>query len=342
MNQYEADISQIIKEMFPKEKSLNVPELLRTLYDGSVQMQNNPYVIANVSAGILKDSGIAPTPDNVQTVLRNAPIQMVWELMNILYGTSIYIKDSELINAMLRTDIDALMGDVRLPFPICEFVFPEHHPLGIDDYDISGCLLIDLDTAPIKLLMEQYPGKWEIQTPPEVKKVFFTRLLRKGKSDVAGISWLQFDPAQSLDILPVKVPLRQEDSRAIHILCKLCFGLCLYCQTAEGQKSLEKFELPNRACRKGSGPTEMRAYKDRKHYVMRDLITHKFRESSIVGIGTHASPKTHWRKLHLRTLRHERYNRNPDGSIRAVWIRAALINPSFEIAHGERVLSETR
>jgi len=141
--------------------------------------------------------------------------------------------------------------------------------------------------------------------------------------------------------VPSVVPVRDSDSKACHTLCKLCFGLCLYCQTAEGQKSLEKFELSCRANRKGSGPTEMRAYKNRGHYLMRDLITHTFREPGPDRGGSHASPRMHWRKLHLRTLRHERYGRNQDGSFRAVWVRPTLVNPAaMDSAHGERSMSQ--
>jgi hypothetical protein len=180
MNHYEADVSILIKEMFPKEKTLNVSELLFTMHSGWDKMQTDSGLITSIGMDILKDSGVVPTADNIWAVLKNAPVQMFWELMSVLYGTSIYVKDINLIDAMLNTDIEALMGDVRLPFPVCEFVFPEHISLGISDYDISGCLICDVDTAPINLLMQQAKFKWEIGYPDEVKKLFFHPSTEKG------------------------------------------------------------------------------------------------------------------------------------------------------------------
>jgi hypothetical protein len=38
-----------------------------------------------------------------------------------------------------------------------------------------------------------------------------------------------------------------------------------------------------------------------------------------------ASPKAHWRSCHFRALRDERYARNPDGTVRIVFVRDAIV-----------------
>jgi hypothetical protein len=335
MNHYDSEISLIIKSMFPRGTDFNVPALLDVIRDFSRREWDDSDAITAVKNGILKETGTTPTPEHIENILRNIPVQLMWELMNILYGVTIYVNTETLLEAVMRTNIEALMGDVRLPFPVCEFVFPEHFDIG-NGYQASGCLLADVKTAPVETLLKRSKYPWNVVTPLEVTNVFFSRLIRNNFGDTGGVSWLQFNANEPLDSVPKKVPVNKEDQIAVRTMCRLCYGLCLYCQTAEGQKAIEPFTLGKRAARKGAGITEMELHRKRKHYVMQDLITHTFREPCESQDGTHASPKTHWRKLHLRTLRHEKYIRNLDGSVRAIWIKPTLVNPSNDMEKTER------
>lgn len=53
--------------------------------------------------------------------------------------------------------------------------------------------------------------------------------------------------------------------------------------------------------------------------------------------GTHSSPVMHWRKGHFKTLRHERFRRNPDGSYKIIYVHDAIVNGRIDPKTLEKV-----
>jgi hypothetical protein len=160
-------------------------------------------------------------------------------------------------------------------------------------------------------------------SPDNPHYAFLCRLIKNGCDDHQGVSWMRFSEG-NIDTVHGKIPYSEHDSNAMHKMAKIVFGLCLYLQTQEGNKAM--LPCANAPKRQNVTPAEGRLLKKRSHYTIRDMITHTFREAAEHQGGTHMSPRTHWRKLHMRSLRDDRFKRNPDGSVRVIWIRPAIIN----------------
>lgn len=338
MRYYEADIDRLIKMVFKGEEVTR-----QLLFDKVMEMDEiakDPermfQIFTHLNAGVQKYN-----VGQAFNIWHNAQSQMLWEASALYRAVEIYVNDVDLIECMLRTDIEAIMGDVRLPFPICEFVFPEGIPLGYLDYELSGCLIADSKNFNIYSDWRKQFEQRAIIKPDgmagEADTIFFSRLIRKGVRDGDGVSWLRFNHTSTLDGLPTDAPVPAEDSQANKILVRLVFGLCLYMQTEEGRKALTPLQ-PCRRNNKFIGPSTVKVLGARSKYKLRDMITHGLREPGDDLGGSHAGPRAHWRKLHMRSLRHEKYKRNENGSIRVIWVRPALINA----AQDEQLIGASR
>jgi hypothetical protein len=249
-------------------------------------------------------------------------IQLLWSAMALFKGVQIFVEDRALVEMLLRANIDASTDDVYLPFPVCEFIVPRGIPL-IDGYQLAGCLCADSRRFDLRKEVEKY-GVWKLPYagPAEGITVGSTLKATDGTLDkfVHSISLPQGAPVESVKS---GIEVKAASRLAMNASAKFCAALCLYLQSKEGQLALE----PRTTSTKQNGVTPAlgRQLKRRKSITIKDLITPK-RDVGMPGGGTHASPGAHWRKLHMRALRHERFNRNPDGSVRVVLVNASLVN----------------
>ena len=318
MNAYESDISQLIK-LWQGKGRFDFDSMARYL----VEDIKNPASRQMLISVVMSKLGISY--DEAKRIIDELPSQLLWELLNIQQGVEIVVEDKGLVEAMLRTDIEAVMSDIRTPFPICEFVFPEGIPISGLPFEVSGCLLVSIGDG--SLFRKAY-SKYGVFNKEELTNgfAFFTRLVRTGKErDKDGVSWLRFMPDEPLENLPATISiLTESDRQATRKMAYLAMGICLYFQTKEGQKALVGNSTAKK--RNNVSPAEGRALKKRRSYRVVDLITKTFGSQYADKGGSRASPKAHWRKLHMRTLRSPKYRRNENGSVRAIWIMPMQVN----------------
>jgi len=324
LTHYEPDVDKIIRALFHKGAIDR-----RALLSGIMRTQQTQLDMLDdvLESRIITPTGQLPiSREQTEEILVNAGTQMIWEATALFRGVSVQVEDRNLVEAMVRTDIDALMGDVQLPFPICEFMFPPGIPIGVDDFTMPGVLLCDLS---FNLTRE-----WSAFGPLWVQRLesrscgyqMMTRLTRSAgvPADRDGVSWIRFDTDTPLDDLPTRTVLVDpRESVALRKVVRIVFGLCLYLQTQEGRSAIEPRE-PTR--RRNLCAATARALRRRPSVGVKDLITHKFSGTGGGHGGHHGSPAMHWRRLHMRSLRSEKYKRNEDGSIRVIWVKPALIN----------------
>lgn len=328
MNYYKSDFDEIMahKEKIDKQAA-------HDFINASRMMMIDPMLVMSLNKGLEKSVGLPMSLADSLDTTSNAIYQLVWEATAFFRSTVIHVTDENLIECLMDADIDAVMSDVHLPFPICEFVFPSTD-LGIKDYVTSGSLIADESMFSAKKF-------WKFDWLPEKKEgrrlLHFTRLLTSdGVTDSQGVSWLRFDPSCHLDELPKpKIKWAEHDGVACKKLARLCMSLCLYLQTKEGESAL--IETPHKK-REGIASNVARHYKKKQSFKIRNLITPALEYTSGSRTGTHASPKAHWRKFHMRSLRDKRYKRNPDGSVRVIFVKPALIGASDD----EAIKSERR
>ena len=238
MRFYKGDVLTIIRDHFV-DRPVNRNELFRLVAKELPRALDNPMFMSVMHQQL---TGEIPGWDAQATsaTARNTIGQVMMEMTALYRGVEIYVEDRQLIQALLDTDIDAIMGDVRMPFPYCEFCFPDGMQLGYEDYELTGCLLADLNHC----LYDVWQDRCKVenldrtQFPPANMLGFYTRLHSRTKGiDRQGVSYMYFQPATGLDV-PLKCPVAANDSHALRVLAKLVLGLCLYLQTKEGQKAV--------------------------------------------------------------------------------------------------------
>lgn len=333
MNFFDADLLEVLQSLSKDDPSrlLDRKEVFRIISNFQRDMYEDPtghdYMISELMSRELMST------ESAEVVMENFTSQLIWEATNMFRGVVIHIEDEELVKMLLRTKMDALMGDVTFPFPICEFAFPEGIPLGVGDYQVSGALICDFKRFNLADDWKSIGDLSFIKHPSEGFSCMTRLKGMNNKLDEQGLSWIRFSPDQPLSKVPLKGQVSAVDSKAMHKMVYLIFALGLYLQTEEGQQAL----LPriHHKGRADMAKSLKKMHNKRKHVTIRNLLSEKF-SSSIDKGGSHASPQTHWRKMHLRTLRDEKFKRNPDGSIRAVWVKASIVNPSEEETRTER------
>jgi len=325
MNYYKYDIELLIRRLFRNEK-VRQDELVKKIVECG-KSALDPFAIASITKALREDGQLMK---NISTkdalyMVGNSTSQFLWEAIAYFKGVTIIVEDRELVKAMLRTEIDALIKDVKIPFPICEFVFPSGIPLGAGDYDVSGSLLCDLSYNIKKECGDEYKALYFDSEDGAARYQFMTRLFSASRGDDRqGVSWLRFSSDIPLENVPLRVPVAEVDSFGLRQMARLVFGLCLYLQTEEGTKALMPRMKNDR--RQGVCAASAKCLKKHRSYKIEDLISPKLRYEKHSRGGHHNSPKAHWRKLHMRSLRHEKFKRNEDGSVKVIWVRPSLIN----------------
>jgi len=240
----------------------------------------------------------------------------------------IYVNDKYLIEMMYKSKLEIVPESLHVPFGgLVSFAFPKG--TKIDGVEIDGCLFgeMDLEDYRQKCLDElkpYYGNNVHFENQDYIKGY-------RGKSVylvcMAKHSYVEGMPAQ------LRIWFKKEDSVNIvnegwvennlvneelikdyefkkqRVMFRLCYALCIYMST-----------FPDVI--KDGFPED---YSQEKEYRIKcpnpkTLIIHG-------TLGTHASPHTHFRRWHFRSLVNEKYKRNPDGSIRTVFVKASIVNP---------------
>jgi hypothetical protein len=241
-------------------------------------------------------------------------------------GAVIHVRDSSLVEALLRTDVDAMVGDMRMPFPIVELAFP--NGIRLDDrYEVSGCLMVDMEAVNIKREFGDslnYIEERGLLSDKKARYIIMSALRFVGSGEPADEVLLKFGPEEPIDDMPSSPDMRPDESSAISRLAKLACSLFLYLQSVDRNRAMQPLQYAREMGHRL--PAAMaRMEKRRPRYAIRDILT-KPRSKSAEHGGHHASPEVHWRKGHMRVLRDERFARNEDGSVKSIWIRPCLIS----------------
>lgn len=298
-----------------------------------LKARNKPSKLGEIQQRMLGEKCLFDVEQIRRGLLQEAT-QLRWEVASIQEGVEIVVEDMDLLECILRTEVDSLAAEVHFPFPICEFAFPDME-IG-DGCRTSGCMFVDEKVYRPKPLHDSFHN--------EQGKLWTTFLTTTNPVDSTvkpQYSWLAFDRTaigRLTDlVLEPNCIVGPSHKPAVITMLRLCFGLLLYFQTKEGEKALE---ITNKKFQRQGAKALIVKRKKRKTYIVRDLITRSFKNSG-VGDGTHASPKPHWRKLHMRTLRAQRYypNQYPPKKFRTVWVSPARVNARNQPLRGQRKLS---
>ena len=311
---------------------------------------------AHDAARLLKSRGIEPTPDRIlgamlaeidslaskdgrerhrQLMLKagvflsdeNLSLTVVKSLMAMLHeylaatkSVVIHVDDAQLVDALARTDIDALISDVKLPFPLMEFVWP----------DRPACLIVDVSHPDVlresSAIVSRFFGGRRVPASHGDRIEVHSRT----KDDCP--RFLQFNKdiplleQRGLSLAP------QQDLDEMWSVTRLAMACLLYAQTAPGV-----MRPSPRPMRQDGVPSALAALaKKRAHYVIRDLYGSSRPACSTEANTTGRIVAGHWRRGHMRSLRSDRFARNPDGSIKIVWIRPCQIHPEAIIREQDR------
>ena len=340
---YKTNMSMLYKAFntpFPEKPSKKIlGETLMKLID-KVYDLGNP-AVKNEHVQMLKKNGVS-TQEDAWKYLIDGMTDTRWvmatEIMNHVDGVTVHVRDRDLVEALLRTDVEAVIADVKLPFPVMEICFPENIDIG-NGLQVSSVLLADCMAANYTKFFVDTGVQCIAPEHPELLKKIVCVCRTKNTDGTCGdevlINQLRLDnfvknPDRSIGV-------NDMESFCIETHCKLVMALMLYLQGVDSRKAL----LPiahERQMSHGMNPPVARSDKKRQHFVIIDLVKPSKSSHQYASTGLHhASPVIHWRKGHMRTLAHEKYSRNPDGSIKSVWIRPVKVMAKHdEPTRGER------
>lgn len=266
------------------------------------------------------------------------------EAFSLFYGVVIHVEDKALVEALIRTKVDAVVGDVRLPFPIMEFTFPEGIKFG-GEYELNGALMVDLDQFGVQKELNRRGldiGKVDARGRPLANIAVLSRVRKNGAED-EDVCIHRF--CHDMVIMEGdETYLPKDEAAYIQHIAVFLLSLLLYVQCYE--KKEEVLQPRENSIRMPHGvPANMASLaRKRKSYQIHDLLgmgRAYVQEEHTNGGGTHASPKPHWRTWTLRSLRHEKFKRKADGSIRIIMVKPCMVGVKDEDDHvrGERKIS---
>ena len=271
---------------------------------------------------MLQRGGYA-SDDDIHELVRHSIPAVLHEWLAATCGVVVHVDDPQLVSALARTDVDAMISDVKLPFPIMEFQFPDESPA-------NGCLVIDV-SDPIVVKMKQDTMKRVFGY--DYKNPYGDRIEVHSSINPEQAVYLSFDrntPLTSENGMDLGCP---GDLDRLRDVTRVAMACLLYAQTAHevissvGQQRLQQ----------GVPSSFARVARKRKVVCIADLYG-KSTPSCTIDHDPTASVKTgHWRRGHMRALRAERFERNKDGSVKVVWVRPCQIHPE-QSARTERAI----
>ncbi|MFA5313843.1 MAG: hypothetical protein WC375_11125, partial [Methanomassiliicoccales archaeon] len=281
------------------------------------------------------------TEQDIRRMAGDGSTILIFEALSLFYGVLINVEDPNFVRALLRTKIDAITGDVRLPFPIMEFSFPNGIDMG-DGLEVSSALVLDMEHFDIRkefgkynIVVDQANSSGE---RPKAHIAVLSRM-RSISGDDVDVCIHRFCKSDILGDYGEYLPAKH--SLFIKKEATLIMSLLLYLQCFENNQALQHMDF---CPRMAPGIPAVMAKLGKRHesYYIRDLLNMGSfceQDKSNHG-GSHASPTPHRRTWALRSLRHEKYKRNADGSIRVILVKPCIVGVKDGEDHvrGERTL----
>lgn len=269
---------------------------------------------------------------NAQYDLMPTMLRLVCEGVWLAKGVSIHVPSCELIEDLMDTDIDSLLCEIHLPYPVMEISVPMGMAIPGTGFNVASMLIIDMDA--LHTLDKRLVGFKDSHMAGKVMVAYHmrpagdnrpsNRLIwgntcyeKKGTVAYNSVREEVFSTVQTQD-------QEQETAKQVsQYQIRLAIALMLYFQTSEQRATL--LEPVDRVEGRWQGFTrEMREH-DRKtvsHYRVVDITPKEARPShDQIHATTRNGVTGHWRKKHMRVLRHEKYARNADGSLKTLWVR---------------------
>lgn len=249
-------------------------------------------------------------------------------------GTRLELPDADFANMLMHAELEALVADAKLPYPFFEIVVPAGVKLP-SGTPFNGCIVSTYDASLPELICRDKEDQKKMASllqsqrlPPGKGAIVSTQLDNATGSDTAtgAHTWLHFElgTERPLDELPSV--LGAADSADIKAVVRFALALCLYLQTPGA--GVVDTPPGNGITVRGMCPEAVRRLKKMPR---KTVIDAPIRESVRCIDTTHGVAGTseyrtevRWRKLHMRALRHEKFERNEDGSVRIILVRPTL------------------
>jgi len=269
---------------------------------------------------------------------------MLWALadewlLSLLGNPTIFIENEELAEMLFHSHFDIDPESFALPHKqnLAYYSFPRH--TTIDEHNLPACYfgriekqqwddavqdVFTIAGSPHKVILRQESGRADFVLAYNSPK---------------GLCQLYFRPEQVVEslngdidydsIVTDRSELLTDESRSWgNALLRLCAAVSVYVQAFP---QAYRPGLPEAMQNKSSTvrsllakPMKVGVYSHKRGRVLtRAEVKQAFRSSS-------EKRKTHWRQGTFRTLRHERFKRNPDGSMRVIFVRGFVVNEDID------------
>jgi hypothetical protein len=331
-NRYVSDLSMLLRMMKDElaRNGVSFPDKLSREQLGTIAADHLKMFHSQLGAGYWREyfesrnmSDPAAIEATMTEGIANTTLVLLSEILALFQGAVVHVEDAELVEALLRTELDANVGDVRVPFPIVELAYPS----GIaatESYQVSGTIIIDL--RQVNLVKEFKFLSPQGRSDPENKADIAVITKFKNADGTLGFSShvtrvKASDPLSIGSVAP-DINLSEEEGMKIHT--RLAMAVLMYLQSVEQKKALQP--MTGRSDCQGLIAPLARIEKKRQSYRVIDIAAKATHRVSVPGGGHHASPDAHWRKGHMRALRDERFKRDKNDMIRIIWIRPTKIN----------------
>lgn len=239
----------------------------------------------------------------------------------------IIIEDKEVAEFAYRSKLDIIPESLKVPEGIISFAFPKG--VILDGIELRGCLFGEIDIQEhiqfvkdkVKSLTGTEPDwDWDPNYQPKSNKAIFIITMVDEPQMPGGISYLRlwFDKNDLSNIpnenwvednLKNEAWLKNKEYSQQRIYLKLCYSLCILLSNFEG-------------CLRDGLPSGRMIDLPKVFKAQTLSLPRKYAER----IG----PQTHWRECCFRSLKHERFKRNPDGSVRVVFVRSTIVGGKSE------------
>lgn len=250
-------------------------------------------------------------------------------------GVTIHLSDRQFVEDLVSTDIDdSMVCDVHLPYRVMEITIPRGIKVPGTAYEFSAMILIDYDKTGFPKNSFRLAGSVGIHTHIRVAIDDKTPPEEAWVMTVWDKSWtVEKNMAPAVDISDPYIPKglkKTTTAESLDLFRKesmhLALAAMLYFQSSEEQGAV-LHPLGQVKGHWNGFKQEIRDHNEKvKHFRAVD-ITKKNQGGTDNGYNGRALETGHWRRHHMRMLRDTRFRRNPNGSIRTVWVKASWIGP---------------
>jgi len=298
-------------------------------------MTADPFAYGEILLGRAISNATAEGCDSMPTRLR-----VSLEAMALDDSVVIHVPDRQLVEDLMDTDIDALVADVHMPYPVMEITVPAGISISGTEYELSSMMVFDLDVC----IPEKYRGELTRQVD-----VCFNLRRRNDTRPISQMMWVEarWKKDQTVkenlagEIQASRTPdvSMQGEIKTTNTHTNFVFALMLYFQTVETQNAvMERLQAVH-----GQWPGFNRGRREqdsrRRHFKVIDITAPKKLAGHDLSSAPHTSPCGHRRRSHLRVLAHAKYKRNPNGSLKSVWVRSTWVGEHNGDTAGQRMMS---